>query len=136
MTSILNTNRVYYDHRCMFGANLVNPVQICEELSRAQAKFPRILSQNGQNDLESQVRWSLYSIAAESIPWCMFGTNLLIQAQICDELSCGQAKVYGQMDKQKDGQMQQWQYPSTWKARGKMQFSFLFTYWYLQIVLW
>ena len=26
----------------------------------------------------------------------MFGANLVIPAQICDELSCGQGKVYGQ----------------------------------------
>ena len=32
----------------------------------------------------------------------MFGANLVIPAQICDELSCGQGKVYGRTD----GQMQ------------------------------
>ena len=36
----------------MFGANLVILVQICDELSCGQTEFPRILSQNGQNDLE------------------------------------------------------------------------------------
>ena len=40
--------------RCMFGANLVILVQICDELSGGQAKFPRILRQNCQNDLEGQ----------------------------------------------------------------------------------
>ena len=39
---------------CIFGANLLMLAQICEELSCGQAKFPRILSQNGQNDLEGQ----------------------------------------------------------------------------------
>ena len=39
----------------MFGANLVILAQICDELSCGQAKFPTILSQNGQNDLEDQV---------------------------------------------------------------------------------
>ena len=32
---------------------------------------------------------------AESIPGCMFGANLVIQAQICDELTYRQGKVYG-----------------------------------------
>ena len=35
----------------MFGANLVILAQICDELSRGQAEFRRILS---QNDLEDQ----------------------------------------------------------------------------------
>ena len=39
----------------MFGANLVNPVQICDELSRRQAKFARILSENGQMTLKVKV---------------------------------------------------------------------------------
>ena len=38
----------------MFGANLVILAQIYGELSRREAEFPRILSQNGQNDLEGQ----------------------------------------------------------------------------------
>ena len=38
----------------MFGANLVILGQIYEELSRGQAKINRILSQNGQNDLDGQ----------------------------------------------------------------------------------
>ena len=38
----------------MFGVKLVILAQICDELSRGQAEFPRILSQNGQNDLEGQ----------------------------------------------------------------------------------
>ena len=38
----------------MFGANLVILAQTCDELSHRQAKFPRILSQNGPNDLEGQ----------------------------------------------------------------------------------
>ena len=35
---------------------------------------------------------------AESNPGCISGVNLLIPAQICDELSCGQCKVYGRTD--------------------------------------
>ena len=76
----------------IFGANLVILAQICDELSQGQAEFPRILSQNGQNDLESQGQWPPFSITAESVPGCMFGANLVILAQICDELSHGQAE--------------------------------------------
>ena len=71
---------------CMLGANLVILAQIYDELLRGQAKFPRILSQNGQNDLEGQGQWPPVSIPAESIPGCMFGANLVILAQIYDEL--------------------------------------------------
>ena len=74
---------------CMFGANLVILAQICDELLCGQDKFHRILSQNGQNDLEGQSQWPPFSILTESIPWCMFCANLVIQAQIWDELSCG-----------------------------------------------
>ena len=77
----------------MFGANLVILAQIYDGLSRAQAKFPIILSQNGQNDLEVQGQWPLFSIPTESIPWRKFGANLVIPAQIYDKLSCGQVKV-------------------------------------------
>ena len=46
----------------MFSANLVILAQVCDELSRGQAKFPRILSQNGQNDLEGHGQWPPFSI--------------------------------------------------------------------------
>ena len=75
--------------RCTFGANLVILAQIHLKLSRRQAKFPKTLSQNGQNDLEGQGQWPIFSIPAESIPGCMFGANLVIVAQIYDELSHG-----------------------------------------------
>ena len=96
----------------MFGANLVILAQIYEELSDGQAEFSRILSQNGQNDLEGQGQWPPFSIPAESIPGCMFGANLVIPAQIYDELLGGQAEFSrilsqnGQNDKVKfmDGQ--------------------------------
>ena len=48
------------------------------KLSCGQAKFPRILNQNGQNDLEGHDQWPPFSIPVESIPWCMFGANLVI----------------------------------------------------------
>ena len=72
---------------CKFGA------QIHYKLLSKQVKFSRILSQNGQNDIEVQGQWPLFSITAAGIPWCMFG--LVIPAQICDELACGQGNVYG-----------------------------------------
>ena len=40
----------------MLCANLVILAQICDELSRWKAKFPKILSQNGQNYFEGQVK--------------------------------------------------------------------------------
>ena len=79
----------------MFGAHLVIIAQIYDELSHGQTKFPRILS---QNDLEGQGQWPLFSMPTESIPSCMFGANLVIPAQICDELSFGEGKVYGRTD--------------------------------------
>ena len=86
----------------MFAANWVILVQILDELLRGQAEFPGILSQRGPNDFEGQGQWPLFSIPAGSIPWCMFGANLVIPAQICDKLLCGQGKVYGQTDGQTD----------------------------------
>ena len=62
------------------------------KLLRAQAKFPRILSQNGQNDLECLGRWPANSIPVESILGSMFVTNLVIVAQIHHNLLHGQAK--------------------------------------------
>ena len=46
----------------------------------------------------------LFSIPTESVIRCMFGANLVIPAQICDELSCGKGKVYGQTDGRTDRQ--------------------------------
>ena len=114
---------------CMLGANLVILAQICDELSRVQAEFPTILSQNGQNDLEGQGQWPPFSIPAEGIPGCMFGANLVIPAQTCDELSCGQGKVYGRTDgrtdRRTDGRMdrrRQRQFPlRPERSRGKSE---------------
>ena len=85
---------------CMFGANLVILAQICEDLLTGQIKFHKILSQNSQNDLEGQ--GALFSIPAESITGCIFVTNLMILAQICDKLSYGQSKVHGRTDGRTD----------------------------------
>ena len=76
---------------CIFGANLVILAQSHYKLSRRQAKFPRILSQNGLNELEDQCQWPPFPIPAENIPGCMFGVNLVILAQIYDKSSRGQA---------------------------------------------
>ena len=92
---------------CRFCDTNSNPLK----LSWRQVKFHRILIQNGQNDLEGQGHWPPCSlISAESVPGCMFGANLMIPAQIFDELSCGQGKVYGQTDGQTDIHRQR-QYP-------------------------
>ena len=93
--------------------NLVILAQIYDELTRRQAVFTRILSQNCQNDLEGQGHWPLFSKPTESIPWYMFGANLVIPTQIYDELSCGQGKVYGRLDRRR-----QWQYPFGLKGQG------------------
>ena len=76
----------------MFGANLVILAQIYDELLHGQAKFPRIPSQNGRNDLEGRGQWPPFSIPAESITECMFGANLVILVQTLYELSRRQAE--------------------------------------------
>ena len=64
----------------MFGANLVILAQICDELLCGQAKFPRILSQNDQNDIEGHAR-SMTSIfdTTQEYPkmhvWFKFGDS-------------------------------------------------------------
>ena len=73
--------------RCTFGANLVILAQINCKLSRGKTKFPRILNQNGQHDHDFKVNDLHYKIPAESIPCCMFGANLVILDELCDELS-------------------------------------------------
>ena len=51
----------------MFGASWEIVAQIYDELSHGQAEFPRILIQNGQNDLEGQGQWPSFSIPDERI---------------------------------------------------------------------
>ena len=72
-------------------AYLVILAQIHYKLSLGQTKFPWILSQDDQNDLEGPGQWPPFSIPTKSISRCMSGANLVILAKICDEL-CGQAK--------------------------------------------
>ena len=96
--------------RCIFGANLAILIQIHYKLPRRQAKFPRILRQNGQNYFKGQGQWPCIVIPAESIPGCTFVANLVIPAHICEELPCGQAKFprilsqNGQCDLEGQGQ--------------------------------
>ena len=45
---------------------------------------------------------TLFSIPADSMPGSMFGANMVIPAQICDELECRQGKVHGRTDKWTD----------------------------------
>ena len=94
----------------MFGANLVILAQIYDKLSRGKAEFP--ISQNGLNDLEGQGQLPLFSIPAKCIPRCMFGANLVILDQLCDELSC----MVKFMDRLTDAGNENT--PSAWKAQG------------------
>ena len=98
--------------RCMFGANLVILAQIFDDLSHGPPEFPRIQSQNGQNDIEGQGQWPFFSKPAEGIPWCIVGANFMIPAQIYDKLSCGQGKVDGWTDAGHDNT------PMAWKSKG------------------
>ena len=90
----------------MFGVNGVILTQIRYKLLRRQAKFPRILIENGQNDIEHKDKWPSSSIRTKNFPGFMFCTHLVIPAQICDESSCRQGKVYGRTVARSDGQGQ------------------------------
>ena len=83
--------------RCIFGANLLIFAQIHYNLSRRQAKFPRLLSHSGQKNLEDQGQWPPLQIPPDSIPGCMFGANLVIPAHICDELSYRKLEFPGRL---------------------------------------
>ena len=102
---------------CMFGANLVILAQICDASSRGQDKFTRKMGRNCQNDLEGHSQWPPFSIPAESIPGCMSGANLVIPAQIWDESSCRQNKVYRRTNRRMNRRRQQ-QYPFGLKGQG------------------
>ena len=75
--------------RCIFGENLVLLTLIHYKLSPGQVKFPTIPSENGQNYLQGQGQGPPLSIC---IPGYIFSANLVIPAQICDDLSHGQVK--------------------------------------------
>ena len=92
--------------KCIFRANLVILALIYYQLLRTQARFPRIRSTTGQNDLEDD-QWSPSSIAAERITGCMFAANLVILAQTCEESSREQVKfpiILSQNDLEGQGQ--------------------------------
>ena len=57
-------------------ANFIILPHIHYKLSYWEAKFSRILSQKGQNDLEGQGQWPPFPIPIESVPWCMFKTDV------------------------------------------------------------
>ena len=82
MTLKVKVNNPHFQYQpwewCIFGDCNSYPSQV---ITHGQGKFPRILSQNGQNDLEGQGLWPPFSIPAESILGCMFGANLVILAQ-------------------------------------------------------
>ena len=104
--------------------------QTHHKLLCGQDTFPRILSQIGQNDLEGHVQWPSFSIPTESIPWCMFGANLVISAQNCNVLSCRQSKVY----RQTDGLTDRWTQAMTislWpeRPRGKKSMNLVHNSW-------
>ena len=51
----------------------------------------------------------------------MFGANLVIPAQICEEFSCGQCKVHGETDGRTDGQTdRRWQRQYPFGLKGQM----------------
>ena len=68
------------------------------------------ISRNSESKLQKWLWKSrsmiLFSIPVESIPVCIFGLNVVIPAQICDDSSCGQCQVYWQTDIQTDGRTQ------------------------------
>ena len=78
MTPIFNTS--WENPKMYFGANLVILNQIHCKLLHGKAKYPRILSQNGQNDLQRYGQWPQFSIPTKSTPGYMFGANLVITA--------------------------------------------------------
>ena len=67
--------------KCKIGDSSSNPLQVIARKS----KFPKILRQNGQIDLEDEGLLPPFSIPAESIPGYMLGANVVIPAQICDQ---------------------------------------------------
>ena len=67
-------------------------VQICWFQLKSIISYHMDRPQDGQNDFEGQDQWPPFSIPAMSILGCIIDANLVILAQICDELSCWQAK--------------------------------------------
>ena len=101
----------------MAGVNLMIQAQICDELLCRQAKFPRFLSQNGQNDPNFQYQPSIPGLFWVQIWWFQLKS---VTCYRVDKL-----KVHWQTDRQTDGRTDRWtgagndNTPSAWKARGK-----------------
>ena len=81
---------------CIFGANLTILAQINDKLWSGQTKVQRIRRQNGQNDPKGHGQWPPFSIPTKSIPWCTFGTNLVISTQSCDKVKFTGRQTDGQ----------------------------------------
>ena len=81
MTLKVKVNNLHFQYqlRESHGANFVIAAQIHYKLSYGQADF---LSQNGQIDLQVQGLSPPSSIPVESISVCIFGTNLVIAAEL------------------------------------------------------
>ena len=93
MTSVFNNNRENPKMHiwCKFGDCSSNPLQVIMVIMQTsqisknfKSKWPKWL-------WRTRSKTSIFK-SAESILGCMFGANLVILAQICDELSHGQAK--------------------------------------------
>ena len=69
---------------------------------KGNVKYCFLSGNDGQMTLKVKVN-NLISVSGERIPRCIFGANLVIPAEICEELSCGQGKVYRQTDGWADG---------------------------------
>ena len=80
---------------CILDANLVILAEIHYKLSHGQTKFLRIWVKMAKMTLKVNVNDPIFNTSQE---YPKFGANLAIPAQICDELSCGQGKVYRQID--------------------------------------
>ena len=77
----------------------------------------RFLSRNGQMTLNVKVKAPYFKCQLKVFHNACLVKILVISAQICDELSCGQGKVH---DKRTDGQTdrrRQWQYPFGMKGQ-------------------
>ena len=107
MTPIFNTKQEYSMMHicCKFGDSISNPLKV---IMRTSQIFKNSKSKWSKWPWRSKSMTSIFNISQEypMMPvWCKFST--VIPAQICDELLCGQGKVYGQIDGQTDGQTQE-----------------------------
>ena len=118
MTSIFNTSQEYPKIHvwCKFGESSPN--------------LWRVIMRTIQISYNSESKWPKWPWSSRSMvpifnssweyPMIMFGANLVILAEICDDVSCRQAQVYGQTDGRADGRTdtRQRQYPFGLKDQG------------------